>query len=140
MSVTTPEAPSRGHTTDHLANERTFLAWIRTALGLIGLGFVLARMGLFLRQLASASLVMGDHVPRFHGGGEFLISGVAFLFLGTIACGWSGWRYDQSRRAIDSGRYEPAFGSVVALTVMIVIGGLVLVGLVLWRTLGPEGF
>jgi uncharacterized membrane protein YidH (DUF202 family) len=30
---------------DHLANERTFLAWVRTALGLIGLGFVLARMG-----------------------------------------------------------------------------------------------
>ncbi len=44
-----PEARAR----DHLANERTFLAWIRTALGLIGMGFVLARMGLFLEQLAS---------------------------------------------------------------------------------------
>jgi len=29
---------------DHLANERTFLAWVRTALGLIGLGVVLAKL------------------------------------------------------------------------------------------------
>ncbi|MGB9338629.1 MAG: DUF202 domain-containing protein, partial [Polyangiales bacterium] len=30
---------------DHLANERTFLAWIRTALGLVGLGVLLERLG-----------------------------------------------------------------------------------------------
>src|SRR5690349_11464639 len=51
---TTAISRSKGRIADHLANERTFLAWIRTALGLIGLGFVLARMGLFLRNLAMA--------------------------------------------------------------------------------------
>ena len=36
---------------DYLAAERTFLAWIRTGLALMGFGFVVARFGLFLRAL-----------------------------------------------------------------------------------------
>src|SRR2546429_7603792 len=37
--------------TDHLANERTFLAWIRTGLSIIAFGFVVERFGLLLREL-----------------------------------------------------------------------------------------
>ena len=36
---------------DHMANERTFLAWIRTSLGIIAFGFVIERFGLFIRQM-----------------------------------------------------------------------------------------
>ncbi|WP_239651307.1 YidH family protein [Neosynechococcus sphagnicola] len=36
---------------EHQANERTFLAWLRTSLALIGFGFVIARFSIFLRQL-----------------------------------------------------------------------------------------
>ena len=39
------------HVTDHLANERTFLAWIRTGLATITFGFVVERFGLLLREL-----------------------------------------------------------------------------------------
>ena len=35
-----------------LAAERTLLAWVRTGLALMGLGFVVARFGLFLREVA----------------------------------------------------------------------------------------
>ena len=38
---------------DHMANTRTLLAWLRTGIALIGLGFVVARFGLFLQQLGS---------------------------------------------------------------------------------------
>src|SRR5437660_7383414 len=89
---------------DHLANERTFLAWVRTALGLIGLGFVLARMGLFLRQLTAAAeaermaagpgLRQAGAVGRsLHAGNEFLVTGVVFLALGTALVAWSGWMF-----------------------------------------------
>ena len=44
---------------EHLANERTLLAWIRTAIALMGLGFVVARFGLFLREI---SAIGGDSV------------------------------------------------------------------------------
>jgi putative membrane protein len=121
-------------TREHLANERTYLAWVRTGLGLIGLGFVLARMGLFLQQLALAS--MPQVRDRFQGGHEFVVSGVVFLLLGIVVCGWSARRYQQSRRAIDAGEFEPAGRSVVMLSTVVVVGGLAIVGLVFWRVLG----
>jgi putative membrane protein len=123
-------------TRDHLANERTFLAWVRTALGLIGLGFVLARMGLFLRQLAEASLIREGRGIRFHTGSEFLVSGVVFLILGTTVCGWAGKRYGENRRDIDGGGYVPAGRSVVALTSLVVAGGVAIAAMVVWRTFG----
>jgi len=129
--------PVPGHTTEHLANERTFLAWIRTGLGLLGLGFVLARMGLFLRQLATAGLP--DARPRFRGGQEFMVSGVVFLLLGIAMCAWSAWRYQQTRRQIDANRFEPAGRSILVLSGVIVVGGVLIVGLVVWRTLEAGG-
>jgi putative membrane protein len=36
---------------EHQANERTFLAWLRTSIALIGFGFAIARFGLFLQEL-----------------------------------------------------------------------------------------
>ena len=127
-----PDMPATSRTRDHLANERTFLAWVRTALGLIGLGFVLARMGLFLEQLASSSLPDG---PRFRGGHEFMASGVVFLVLGTMLGGWSAYLHDRTRRAIDAGRYEPDRATVRALAVVVVVGGLAVIGLVVGKTL-----
>lgn len=41
----------------YFAAERTFLAWIRTGLGLMGVGFAVARFGLFLRQMSAETAV-----------------------------------------------------------------------------------
>jgi putative membrane protein len=131
---------------EHMANERTFLAWVRTALGLIGLGFVLARMGLFLRQIAITAqglMATGNsHDPTVaslaagrHAGHEFVVSGVIFLVIGIIFCGWSGWAYLRNLQAIEADQFEPSSRSVVALTAVVVVGGLVMVALVLWKTL-----
>ena len=40
------------HITDHLANERTFLAWIRTSIGIMAFGFVVQKFALFMRQVS----------------------------------------------------------------------------------------
>ncbi|HEX7199053.1 MAG TPA: DUF202 domain-containing protein [Dongiaceae bacterium] len=42
--------------TDHAANERTFLAWIRTGVAVIAFGFVIEKFNLFLLTLAAAGL------------------------------------------------------------------------------------
>ncbi|MDB5350199.1 MAG: putative rane protein [Planctomycetota bacterium] len=133
-----PEPAASNRTRDHLANERTFLAWVRTSLGLIGLGFVLARMGLFLRQLAAASLVRESHRLRFQAGHEFLISGVLILLAGIAICGWAARRYRDNRKAIDRDRFEPADTSVLVITALVVIGGLLIAAMVVWRTLGTS--
>ena len=124
---------------DHLANERTFLAWVRTALGLIGMGFVLARMGLFLREMAANHLTGPGARQPVHSGHEFMASGVVFLLVGTVLAGWSGWAYRRNRLAIETDHFEPARGSIVVLAGVVVLGGLVVVGLVLRRTLGAGG-
>ena len=63
------------------------------------------------------------------------MTGVIFLILGTLLGGWSGIRYDANRRALDADRFEPARLPILAVVLAVVLGGLVIVGLVLWRSL-----
>ncbi len=62
----------------YFAAERTFLAWIRTGLGLMGVGFAVARFGLFLREMRAAQL----HLV-LHNSGISVYSGVALVALGV---------------------------------------------------------
>ncbi len=93
------------------ANERTFLAWIRTALAMMGFGFVVARFGLFLRELAAAR---GETVSRGTGS---LIAGTALVLLGVIVNVYAAAAHVHFRRRFNAG--EPistrsAFGIVLA--------------------------
>lgn len=72
------EAP--GDAQVRLASERTLLAWVRTGLGLMGFGFVVARFGLFLRELEEAR-----QVPTHPSMGLSLPIGVALVVLGVAA-------------------------------------------------------
>ena len=63
----------------YFAAERTFLAWIRTGLGLMGVGFAVARFGLFLRELQASQ----SHGPA-HATGMSVYSGVALVTLGVV--------------------------------------------------------
>ena len=70
----------------YFASERTLLAWIRTGLAMMGFGFVVARFGLFLRELAT----MRDVPPQTHSGlslsvgTTLVIMGVAVNSLAAI--------------------------------------------------------
>jgi putative membrane protein len=132
--VSSPQPPSTSpFVREHLANERTFLAWVRTSLSLIGLGFVLARMGVFLRELGNAGAPHLAH--RIPGGGEFIGTGVVFVILGTVLGGWSGRRFHRVRRGIDESRFEPALNVANLVTGVVVVGGLLIVTLIVWRIL-----
>ncbi len=63
----------------YFAAERTFLAWIRTGLGLMGVGFAVARFGLFLREMSASE----THAP-LHAGGMSVWSGVALTAAGVL--------------------------------------------------------
>ena len=63
----------------YLALERTFLAWIRTGLALMGFGFVVARFGLFLRELASMRVASSVELP-----GLSVPIGTALIVVGVI--------------------------------------------------------
>jgi putative membrane protein len=107
---------------EHLANERTLLAWVRTAIALMGLGFVVARFGLFVRQLG---LQPGAAPTDTSLAGWIGIGLVAAAVVATVL---ASVRFLRARDQIEAGRFVAeiyAEGFVVALTLA---GGLALVG------------
>lgn len=85
--------------TDVLANERTFLAWIRTALALAGFGFVIARFALFTREFG---LVTHSAAPE--GGGLSGGLGGAMVVAGIVAAIYGSHRYVATARGLRAGR------------------------------------
>ena|ERR1700722_5869510 len=107
----------------HQANERTLLAWLRTALGLMGFGFAIARFGLFVRQLASVEHAPEATTPRI--GSSW--AGVVLVIIGMIVSLAATLRYGRLRRAIergDVGAPEATIVYVVGITVAAVGLGL----------------
>jgi putative membrane protein len=91
---------------EHLANERTLLAWVRTSLGLIALGFVVARFALLFRQANVADNGRGATSTVF---GIILVAG------GFVAAVVGLVRYLRVRRQIDEDDFKPDAGTLVLL-------------------------
>ncbi len=85
--------------TDHSANERTFLAWVRTAIALMAFGFLLERFDLFLQV---AMVTLGSKAPHFPATGFGREAGLALLLLGVAMTAISVIRFLATRKAIDS--------------------------------------
>src|SRR5271154_5651941 len=85
--------------TDHAANERTFLAWVRTAIAVMAFGFVIEKFDLFLRYAAPAA-AQQEIAP--HGGAIANAAGLAFIVLGIAIIVISGWRFVRTTKDIDS--------------------------------------
>lgn len=110
---------------DALAAERTLLAWIRTGIALMGLGFVVARFGLFLRELAVAS---GAPAAARLGSGEL---GVMLVAAGVAVNVWASWRHRQMLRRLRAGSLEVGSTGPVVIGIVTGIGGVALVGALL---------
>ncbi len=111
----------RSGPSDYLAAERTFLAWIRTGLALMGFGFVVARFGLFLQalQLGQSSLEVRPYGPSFWFGTALIVLGVIV----NLACAWNHFRLVQ-----ELNRGGPAFNRpswlAIAVALTLAAGGL----------------
>ncbi len=115
---------------EHQANERTFLAWLRTSIALIGFGFAIARFGLFLRQIQV--VVTQKPVPT----NSFFTSenlGVTLVVFGIIVICLAAWRYNQVFWQIERGNYRPNRLLVWMMAGVVTILGTLSIPLVLWR-------
>ena len=115
---------------EHQANERTFLAWLRTSLALIGFGFAIARFSLFLRQL-QATVAQRDSVQTPFFNSETL--GVALVVFGVVVIVLAAWRYNQIFWQIEQGNYRPNRLLVWLLAGVVAVLGTLSIPLVLWR-------
>ncbi|MBE9061333.1 YidH family protein [cf. Phormidesmis sp. LEGE 11477] len=110
---------------EHQANERTFLAWLRTSISLIGFGFAIARFGLFLQEFQSdnGSAELSAANSQLLGLG-LVISGIAIIVL-------AGWRYNQVFHQIERGSYRPDRWTIWVLTALITLLGILSIPLLL---------
>lgn len=107
---------------DHLANERTFLAWIRTSISLMGFGFVIVKFSLFLKQI-SLSI---DPQIHLRGRGFSAVIGVIMVALGAIGSLLSYLRYRRIERQLNNNIYFPNQLLTAILTIFILIGSILL--------------
>lgn len=89
--------------TDHAANERTFLAWVRTGIATIAFGFVIEKFNLFVRAMEKANQISpGEHrlLGRLSGMlGQY--DGTALIFIGIALIALAALRFVRTTRMID---------------------------------------
>ncbi|OBS10532.1 YidH family protein [Acidihalobacter prosperus] len=106
---------------DHAANERTYLAWIRTAVALMAFGFVIEKFDLFMRYLA----VAGNHPEPASGAGHRAAgAGLALIVTGLLMVAVASWGYLINRRAIDSETPARYRATLPNLVLAVMVGGL----------------
>jgi putative membrane protein len=108
---------------EHLANERTFLAWIRTGIALMGLGFIVVKFALFLKEILF--LLNGNSLVSTKGYSALV--GVALVALGVLVCLLAFWQFKRVENQIKSDTYLPSSGLSILLTLSILIGGIFLI-------------
>src|SRR5579863_2352985 len=105
--------------TDHLANERTFLSWVRTCISVIAFGFVVERFGLLLRELGfKGQLVFSTHSSS--------AIGVTLTLLGVIIMMVALINFLHIRRSIDAEHFHPPAVYAILLTIITSLIGVIL--------------
>jgi inner membrane protein YidH len=100
---------------DYLANERTLLAWVRTGIALIGLGFAVARFG-------PTRFGAGTDMVAEAAGAASSVLGTVLISTGATLAILATPHYVRTGRAIESGsnRWSPVPGVVVTLVLVTV--------------------
>jgi putative membrane protein len=117
------ETPApRGRVVEHLANERTHLAYVRTAIVLFTFGITLHQFSQFIAEHRhGAAVVAGWRV------------GLGMVIFGVTLALWSAYRFDVVTRQIDGGTYRPSRLAMMLLSLVVLLLGAASTIWLLWR-------
>lgn len=107
----------------HMANERTFLAWVRTSIGIMAFGFVVEKFALFVKQISY--FLDREIVPPAKGYSSIL--GIFLVALGAIMGVLSFIRYKKVEKQIDEDTYQPSLILDILLAISVLAIGIFLV-------------
>jgi putative membrane protein len=104
---------------DHAANERTFLAWVRTAIAVMAFGFIIERFDLFLKVAAPA---LSERQLATHGERFANWAGLVFIVIGVVTIVTAGFRFTKTAKDIETDAEVPGPGARFDLALAIMIG------------------
>ncbi|MHB8499693.1 MAG: YidH family protein [Candidatus Acidiferrales bacterium] len=114
---------------DHLANERTFLAWVRTGVADVVFGIAIGRFAIAIRQQMQ---IQGRVAPST---GISVWFGTAAMLAGVLVCPAGLVRYRRTREQIDSGNFQPAGFLIELVGIVTALFGLTLAGYLVYTEL-----
>jgi inner membrane protein YidH len=118
------------HYSDHAANERTLLAWVRTAIAIMAFGFLVQKFDLFLK-LAAQSLAGHGPPPDGHVFGT--VAGLALIILGAAMMVVAVIRFHKTAVAIDADEPRQGPGTrpdLVLVAMLLLLGAILFVYLI----------
>ena len=124
------ETKKQGNPSDHLANERTFLAWVRTSVGIMAFGFVVVKFSLFVKQI---SLILGKG-NIVQNRGYSAIVGIILVAVGTVTSVLSYIRYRQTSKQLEEGSYSHSSLLISVLTAFIFLVSALLIAYLIEST------
>jgi putative membrane protein len=108
---------------DHLANERTYLAWMRTGVSTMGLGVVIAKL----------KYILGPSYPQSGGAIHAANIGILFAYVGVATIGMSVFFFFSTRKQIRDSAYVSGGIFVIILAALMIALGLI----ILWYLSEP---
>ena len=116
---------------DYMANERTFLAWMRTSIGIMAFGFVVEKFALFVRQISFFLLSRSNAPQSLHTladlPGSSSILGIFLVGLGALIGFLAFIKYKRVEKQIGEGKYQQSLILEVMLTLAVLAIGISLI-------------
>jgi putative membrane protein len=110
---------------EHLANERTFLAWVRTGIGIMAFGFVVEKFSLFMKEIANflgkPNLTSNKFFP-----GISSVLGIILVVFGVLTCLLAFLKYLKILKQINSDVYKASVNLNILLIVFVILIGILL--------------
>jgi putative membrane protein len=108
--------PQANRAAEFLANQRTFLAWIRTSIAVISFGFVTGKLSVMLPFLAGHN----DPTAPTNAVHKFPV-GLGMIAFGGLLAILAAWRYRVVNSAIEKGAVRAERGAVVFVALLVVL-------------------
>ena len=115
------QVPDDKKATEHLANERTFLAWVRTSIAVGSLGFVVAKFGLWLERMTMLSPDEASLSHHRHALGWSLPIGAGMMIVGALLTVLAAWHFRRTTRDIEAGKVIPTVRLVVSVSALVTL-------------------
>lgn len=113
----------KGKPNDYLANERTFLAWMRTSIGIMGFGFIVVKFSMFIKHI---TLIIDGQLSLSELSDSGVI-GMLLVIIGVLTAIMALVNYKRIKKQLQTGDYSSSNPLTTFLTIGMVLISIILI-------------